>query len=224
MSDKGDKESSFFNRWSDRKTAERDGQSLEQVVIPEQSAVAVPSEQEINSDKDFAVPDDLPDIKTLDKDSDYSLFMRDDTPKKLKRLALRKLFSSDPIFAGLDGLNDYDEDFSMVGMVAEAVSTRYKPGEGMISPDKEVASLEDNDGEVAEKITDDTGDGQKDVVEESFDQNRDKKLSDDTGGEQKGVVEESLDQGGGEEFSKSLVENDDLEELTDENRDEGLIG
>ena len=71
MSSKDGKESDFFNRWSDRKTAERDDQSQEKVEIPEQAAVALPSGQEETSDENLPVPDDLPDIKTLDKNSDF---------------------------------------------------------------------------------------------------------------------------------------------------------
>jgi hypothetical protein len=54
---------------------------------------------------------DLPDIDTLDKDSDYTVFMREGVPEALRNRALRKLWLSDPVLANLDGLNDYDEDF-----------------------------------------------------------------------------------------------------------------
>ena len=199
MSTKGGKESDFFNRWSDRKTAERDEQSQEQVKIPEQAAVALPSGQEETSDENLPVPDDLPDIKTLDKNSDFSLFMREGTPKKLKRLALRKLFTSDPIFAGLDGLNDYDEDYSMIGMVAEVVSTRYKPGQGMVDPEEEILAKEPE-----EKIS---------VKEEA------KNIPDD-GSSKGGDSQDDLsNQEGGEEFSEDLIEDAEMPELDENDSD-----
>ena len=142
MSDEEDKERNFLKRWSGRKTVERDLKSSDQVEISEQSEVAVSGELGEVADKDVPVPDDLPDIDTLNKDSDFSLFMRKGTPEHLKKLALRKLFNSDPAFSVLDGLNDYDEDYSMIGMVAEAVSTRYKPGRGMVDPDEEASAKE----------------------------------------------------------------------------------
>lgn len=142
MSDEEDKERNFLKRWSGRKTVERDLKSIDQVEISEQSEVAVSGELGEVADKDVPVPDDLPDIDTLNKDSDFSLFMRKGTPEHLKKLALRKLFNSDPAFSVLDGLNDYDEDYSMIGMVAEAVSTRYKPGRGMVDPDEEALAKE----------------------------------------------------------------------------------
>ena len=55
--------------------------------------------------------EDLPDIDSLDKDSDYTPFMAEGVPAELKKLALRALWRSDPVLANLDGLNDYDEDF-----------------------------------------------------------------------------------------------------------------
>jgi hypothetical protein len=146
MSGEEDKERHFLKRWSDRKTVERDLTLSDQVKISEQSETIVPAEFDDLEDQDVLVPDDLPDIDTLDKDSDFSLFMRKGTPEHLKKLALKKLFHSDPAFSVLDGLNDYDEDYSMIGMVAEVVSTRYKPGRGMVDPDEEALSKEQVEG------------------------------------------------------------------------------
>ncbi len=52
------------------------------------------------------------DIEKLEYDSDFTVFMNEKVPKVLKRMALRKLWLSNPILANVDGLNDYDEDFS----------------------------------------------------------------------------------------------------------------
>ena len=74
MSDEEDKERNFLKRWSGRKTAERDLKSIDQVEISEQSEVAVSGELGEVADKDVPVPDDLPDIDTLNKDSDFFFF------------------------------------------------------------------------------------------------------------------------------------------------------
>ncbi len=142
MSDESEERGNFLGRWSERKTAERIGQPLAEEEVSEKSELAVAEADVEIADEDLPIPDDLPDIETLDKDSDFSLFMRKGTPEHLKRMALRKLFQSDPALAVLDGLNDYDEDYSMIGMVAEAVSTRYQPGKGMVDPDTEKAAEE----------------------------------------------------------------------------------
>ena len=137
MIDEDDKDINFLKRWSDRKTALGETRPDEKLVIREQGDVVHPIVQEEPKVDELEVPSDLPDIETLTKDSDFSLFMREGTPEHLKKLALKKLFNSDPAFSVLDGLNDYDEDYSMIGMVAEAVSTRYKPGHGIVAAEDE---------------------------------------------------------------------------------------
>ncbi len=146
MSDETTKDGNFINRWSQRKTAERDN-------IPEQPVAALPADAVAETpENDEAAIDleDLPDIDTLDKDSDYTVFMKKGVPEELKRLALRKLFHSDPALSVLDGLNDYDEDYSMLGMVAEEITTRYKAGKGMVDPEDEIVAEEEAAAEVVE--------------------------------------------------------------------------
>ena len=47
----------------------------------------------------------------------------------LRRLALRRLWRSDPVLANLDGLNDYDEDFAALHKTgAEAVAAAVRAG------------------------------------------------------------------------------------------------
>ncbi len=73
-------------------------------------------------------PADLPDIETLDENSDYTVFLQDGVPEELRRLALRKLWRSNPIFANLDGLNDYDEDFRLVDTVIGETVSAFRKG------------------------------------------------------------------------------------------------
>ena len=199
MNDERERESSFLNRWSDRKTAVRDGHARDLGDIPEQAGVELPKVREQISDENAVVPDDLPDINTMNKDSDFTLFMREGTPKKLKRLALRKLFTSDPIFAGLDGLNDYDEDYSMIGMVAEVVSTRYKPGQGMVDPEEKILAKEPE-----EKIS---------VKEEA------KNIPDDGSSKEGDKQDDLSNQEGGEELSEDLIEDAEMSGLDENDSD-----
>ncbi len=64
----------------------------------------------------------LPAVEDLSKDSDFTPFLAEGVPDELTRAALRKLWHSDPEFAHLDGLNDYDEDFSIFKGIASAVT------------------------------------------------------------------------------------------------------
>lgn len=76
-------------------------------------------------------PPDLPAVDALDGDSDYTPFLAPGVPDDLARLALRKLWRTDPVFANLDGLNDYDEDFTVIETLASAIQeVAEKAGEG----------------------------------------------------------------------------------------------
>ena len=122
MPERGDgkTDAEFLKRWSRKKT------EAEQAAEPADAAQPA----EVKSNQPGIDPADLPDIEGLDADSDYSVFMKEGVPEELKRLALRKLWMSNPIFSSLDGLNDYDEDYSLIGMVAEKVKTAYQVGRG----------------------------------------------------------------------------------------------
>lgn len=113
-------------RWSRRKQEARQQKTAEPAVAVEETPSAVepaaaPTEQ---LQQTAAVPDenagepaaaevdvaelDLPDVETLTYESDFTTFLRDGVPERLKQAALRKLWLSDAVFANLDGLNDYD--------------------------------------------------------------------------------------------------------------------
>jgi Protein of unknown function (DUF3306) len=81
--------------------------------------------------------EELPPIETLGKDSDYTPFMRADVPDALRNEALRKLWQSDPVFANLDGLVDYAEDFGAAFKLGGVVATVYRVLEGMPGPVEE---------------------------------------------------------------------------------------
>ena len=96
---------------------------------------AVPAEDQPTGDDSQPVEDaalgedaalDLPPIDSLDKDSDYTPFLADSVPEKLARAALRKMWRSDPAFGIRDGLDDYDEDFSIMFKVVDAVTAKAK--------------------------------------------------------------------------------------------------
>lgn len=63
----------------------------------------------------------LPDVSSLGPGSDYRPFLDRRVAPALRRLALRRLWRSDPRFASLDGLNDYDEDFGALHRRGAAV-------------------------------------------------------------------------------------------------------
>ena len=88
--------------------------------------------------------DDFADIDfdALDEHSDYTRFMAKNVPEAIRRRALRKLWGSSELFAQMDGLNDYDQDFTDGIEAVKNIATDYKVGQGFLS-DEEVAEWED---------------------------------------------------------------------------------
>ncbi len=75
-----------------------------------------------NEEARRAMVESLPPVEELGKESDFTAFLAEGVPEELTRAALRKLWLSDPELANLDGLNDYDEDFSIVRKIVSAVA------------------------------------------------------------------------------------------------------
>jgi hypothetical protein len=91
------------------------------------------------------VPDDLVDVEVeaLDYEADFTRFMKEDVPEALRKRALRQLWRSDPILANVDGLNDYDDDFTDAALAVKVLETAHKIGRGY---------LDDDDTEIDEDV------------------------------------------------------------------------
>jgi hypothetical protein len=125
----------FLSRWSERKQrAELDAEGNRPDANSERvegaDAGTVDEEQAANQAAAEAI-----DIDSLDEDSDYSPFFKDGVPPALKSAALQRLWRSSPVFANIDGLNDYDEDFTIPKTPMGAIKTAWKFGRGFITDD-----------------------------------------------------------------------------------------
>jgi uncharacterized protein DUF3306 len=124
----------FLARWSRRKQADRDAAARRgkaNSAASPQSLAAAPEEP--------PAIEDLPALETLTKDSDFRPFMRAGVPEELRNQALRKLWMSDPLYANLDGLLEYGEDFAEPFRMAGVVATVYRVLEGMPDPEPPAA-------------------------------------------------------------------------------------
>ena len=173
-------EDGFLERWSRRKrgeespgapeteTAEPSGGRSGPPPARARPAAAGPPPSEADSDAgDPEVIAKLPDLDTLTEDTDFTAFLQDGVPDAIRRQALRRLWRLNPIFANLDGLNDYDEDYSALGIVAENVKTIYKVGKGYLDADEdetegatEDAVAAKQDAETGGAAESETGDGE----------------------------------------------------------------
>jgi len=143
----------FLKRWSRLKTDDTVGETAPDALEVAGEALPVEADPKDGAPEETGEasidPEDLPDIESLDSESDYTVFMQQGVPDELRKLALRKLFLSNPAFAVLDGLNDYDEDYSLLGIAVEKVKTAYVAGRGFLE-DKDLVQIDDPDEELAE--------------------------------------------------------------------------
>ncbi|HFC04625.1 MAG TPA: DUF3306 domain-containing protein [Rhizobiales bacterium] len=131
-------EKGFAARWSERKIAAREDSVTNEILpdqdlsLPEEHAIEdVPDADgsELLTEEDF---DDV-DFEALDKSSDYTRFAKSNVPAAIQQKALRKLWESDSVFEVLDGMNDYDEDFTGNGLAGKVLKTAYKAGRGFLT-------------------------------------------------------------------------------------------
>lgn len=128
--------------WSRRKEAVRQeeeaGKAQEQAELEARQR----AELEEKSDEEILEELGLPDPDTLRKDDDFSAFLAKSVPERLRRRALRRLWVSNPVLANLDGLNDYEEDFTDAASAMDVVRTAYKVGRGFLVDEPEEKAQE----------------------------------------------------------------------------------
>ncbi|MFP3920205.1 MAG: DUF3306 domain-containing protein [Dichotomicrobium sp.] len=134
-------EKDFLARWSRRKQAAREGiaeEAPETASVPAETTEEPCAPENESQAANEAAYDDV-DFDALDYSSDYTRFMGKDVPEMVQRRALRALWRSDPILANIDGLNDYDDDFTDAATVIKNFVSSYKAGQGYRT-DEEIAA------------------------------------------------------------------------------------
>lgn len=126
----------LFARWSRRKRRIAE-EEREEVRAPEPETV----EEEISEpetpeeEAELLRRLELPLPESMKAGDDFSIFMKAGVPEFLRKRALRVLWRSNPVLANLDGLNDYDEDFTSPELTRKIIATGYKIGRGFLRED-----------------------------------------------------------------------------------------
>ncbi len=134
--------------WTRRRAAVEAEAEAKQAELAEQERAETQATLEEQTDEEICAALDLPDPDTLQPGDDYSVFLQQAVPERLRRRALRMLWRSNPVLANVDGLVDYGEDFTDAATVIENLSTTYQVGKGMLEhimrseAPKEVAEAE----------------------------------------------------------------------------------
>lgn len=129
-----DGQGDFLGRWSARKLKARtEPEPGHEPAASADPAAATPAAiPEDLPDDEILRRLDLPDPDTLVKGDNFAAFLKAGVPARLRNRALRRLWISDPVLANLDGLNDYDQDFTDAATVVKDLKTAYRVGRGML--------------------------------------------------------------------------------------------
>ena len=150
--------SSFAQRWSKRKidAGKRvESDKPDQIASLEAESQSLDVDGRDGADDRELTEDDFLDVEfeSLDKSSDYTRFLKANVPEAIQKRALRKLWASDSVFGILDGMNDYDEDFTIDGLAGKAFKSAYKIGRGYLSDEemeeKSTAKNDENEIEIS---------------------------------------------------------------------------
>lgn len=125
----------FLRRWSRRKL-EADHAEHKDVT---QSSKEMVLEEKPATDIHSLTDADMPALDCLDENSDYSCFFSKKVSDELKQAAFRKLFHL-PTFNVVDGLDDYDEDFTRPTELLKRLS---KDAAKMVGKEETTASKAD---------------------------------------------------------------------------------
>lgn len=118
--------------WSRRK-ARVQAEEAEETRKAEAAEVEARQKQlEDKTDAEILEEFGLPDPDNLKPGQDIAGFMNKAVPERLRRRALRQLWRLNPVLANLDGLNDYDGDFTNAATDAPGVKTAYQVGKGLL--------------------------------------------------------------------------------------------
>lgn len=142
-------EDGFLSRWSARKRGK--AEEPEVAAAPVEEAAPEPD----LSEEDYLAEHELTDPDEMEKDDDFAAFMKTGVPEALKRRALRRLWTLNPVLANVDGLVEYGEDYTDAATVVANLQTGYQVGKGFVKevlePEEEIAEAdgapEVNDGD-----------------------------------------------------------------------------
>ena len=117
--------------WSRRKAKVAEAEAAEARARAAAQAAARAEALEARPDAEICAELGLPEPEQMQPGDDFAAFLRSEVPARLRQRALRRLWSSNPVLANVDGLVDYGEDFTGVTAPAgEVLRTAYRVGRG----------------------------------------------------------------------------------------------
>ncbi|WP_238368416.1 DUF3306 domain-containing protein [Mesobacterium pallidum] len=122
---------SRLSAWTARKAAVAKEAQAEEAARREAEEAEARALQEARPDDELLAEAGLPDPDRVDSAEMIQAFLRSEVPQRLKNRALRSMWRSNPVLACVDGLNDYDDDYTTAAEMGDAVRTSYVVGKGI---------------------------------------------------------------------------------------------
>jgi hypothetical protein len=141
--DRNEEDRPFLERWSRRK---REGEATDPASRPrtqtDAAETAAGEAEEASEERRLQLQRNREaaeaiDLDSLDAASDIAPFFKDGVPKALKMAAMRAMWRTSPVFANLDGLNDYDQNFADPDLIKKFTGTAWKIGRGYLTDEPE---------------------------------------------------------------------------------------
>ena len=153
-------EANFLSRWARRKAEVQESEAAQATAAQETAERDLPEEPD---DRDRPVTEEeiaaLPDPDSLEHGADFKPFLRPGIPQALRQRALRRIWRVNPAIGFLDGMNEYDLDYTDAATVVDNLKTAYQVGRGFVIPEEEeetpaetadASEQEISEGEVSE--------------------------------------------------------------------------
>lgn len=100
----------FASRWSRRKQQVQSEPEVDELVVEDETPKQSTEEERLEKLNELT-DEDMPDVETLNEDSDFSGFMSTGVSETLRKMALQKLFHGKS-YNIRDGLDEYDGDYT----------------------------------------------------------------------------------------------------------------
>ena len=129
-------DANFLSRWARRKA-----EVLEEDKREEAVAAATPETDGAVDEQNRPVTEEeiaaLPDPDKLEHGADFKPFLRPGVPQALRQRALRRIWRVNPAIGFLDGMNEYDLDYTDAATVVDNLKTAYQVGRGFVIPEED---------------------------------------------------------------------------------------
>lgn len=151
-------DANFLSRWARRKAEVQDSEAAQATAARETVERHQPEELD---DRDRPVTEEeiaaLPDPDSLEHGADFKPFLRPGIPQALRQRALRRIWRVNPAIGFLDGMNEYDLDYTDAATVVDNLKTAYQVGRGFVVPEEDEAPTEATEAATAPQAGEDRG-------------------------------------------------------------------